>query len=34
VEAFAAGFADAAACERGLRELHAMMTRAGISANV
>ncbi len=33
VEAFAVGFADAAACERGLRELHALMTRAGISAD-
>ena len=33
VEAFAAGFADAAACERGLRDLHALMTRAGISAH-
>lgn len=34
VAAFAAGFPDAAACERGLRELHALMTRAGIDANV
>ncbi len=33
VEAFAAGYADPADCERGLRDLHALMTRAGISAD-